>query len=140
MWLVEYVDPAVHPSRGETARSALNDVIVRHVTVVPRITGHSYGTGVSGCWTHVPHAVGGSADNVGVAQGMHEGTDIAVSVRASANLNARRMRYCSAPRVIRGPSTPTNSGAVVGQRRRPGTSPQDRHRVLVGKRVPRLAR
>jgi hypothetical protein len=35
------------PSRGDTARSALNDFIVPNVTAVPRSTGYSYGTGVS---------------------------------------------------------------------------------------------
>ena len=35
------------PSRGDTARSALNDFIVPNVTAAPRSTGYSYGTGVS---------------------------------------------------------------------------------------------
>ena len=80
----------------------------------------------------------GELGGVGVPQCMHEGAGGALGLRPG-QVEARNIRYCKAPRVIRVPSWPTNRGALGGHRLKSSTL-EERARVVEGKRSARLVR
>lgn len=82
----------------------------------------------------------GEFRGVGVPQSVDQGSGDGRSVGAGARLNARSMRDCSVPRVMRSPLRPTNSGDPAGHRGRPDPAAAPFRFTASGNRMARLFR